>query len=80
MNIVSYSQQELAWPVAVAEHWVRRRSAPRVTVFFGSVALRGGSPATRGFSHAWSARVALLGSRVDLREAARSHAEKWRDV
>jgi hypothetical protein len=78
MNIVSHPQHEVGWSAAVVQKWVQRRSAPSITVFFGSVALGGGSIAAHRLSDAWSARVALLGSRVDLREAARFHAQKWR--
>jgi hypothetical protein len=77
MNIISYREHEVVWSEAVAQTWVQRRSAPRL-VFFGSVSLGGGSVAERRVSDAWSARVALLGSRVDLREAAHFHAQKWR--
>jgi hypothetical protein len=80
MNLVSYTQHEMALPAAVAKKWVQRRSAPVRTVFFGSVALGGGPIATHRPSDAWSARIALLGSRVDVSEAARFHAQKWRAV
>ena len=64
----------------VAEEIVRRWPQRRVTVLCGP-----GNNGGDGFVAAchlaaagWNIRVALLGSRVNLKDAARFHAEKWR--
>jgi NAD(P)H-hydrate epimerase len=65
----------------VAQAIVQRWPARRVTVLCGP-----GNNGGDGFVAAchlaaagWSVRVALLGSRVDLKDAARYHAEQWRE-
>jgi NAD(P)H-hydrate epimerase len=62
---------------AVVERW----SSRRVTVLCGPGNNGGdGFVAARHLADAgWNVRVALLGSLVDLHDAARYHAEKWRE-
>jgi hydroxyethylthiazole kinase-like uncharacterized protein yjeF len=64
----------------VAQEVVRRWSGRHASVLCGP-----GNNGGDGFVAAcylanagWNVRVALLGSRVDLKDAARQHAEKWR--
>jgi NAD(P)H-hydrate epimerase len=65
----------------VAQAVVQRWSQRRVTVLCGPGNNGGdGFVAARHLAEAgWNVRVALLGSLIDLKDAARYHAEKWRE-
>jgi NAD(P)H-hydrate epimerase len=65
----------------VAQAVVQRWSSRRVTVLCGPGNNGGdGFVAARYLADAgWNVRVALLGSLVDLKDAARYHAERWRE-